>query len=79
MLGGGSGFGNHLTPVIMTTGAAHMMGKLRFATVWAFHMTNSLQGIMGTAHIAAGFRGLFLRDSHLNYSLPRAKAERRIS
>jgi hypothetical protein len=79
MLGGGSGFGNHFPPIIVTTGATDVMGKFRLATVRAFHMTDSLQGIVGTAHVAAGFRGLFLRDSHLNYSLPGAKAERRLS
>ncbi len=79
MLGGGSGFGNHFAPVIVTAGATHVVGKFRFAAVGAFHMTDSLQGIVGTAHVAAGFRGLFLWDSHLSYSLPGAKAERRLS
>jgi hypothetical protein len=79
MLGRGSGFGNHLTPVIMPTGTTDVMGKFRFAAIRAFHMTDSLQGIVGTAHVAAGFRGLLLWDSHLNYSLPEAKAERRLS
>jgi hypothetical protein len=79
MLGGGSGFGNHFATVIVAAGAAHMMRKLGFATVRAFHVANGLESVVRPAHVASGFGGLFLRDGHFNNSLPGAKSERRFS
>jgi hypothetical protein len=79
MLGGGSGFGNHFAPVIVAAGAADVVGKLGFATVRAFDMTDGLEGMMRTTHVATRLGGLLLRDSHFNYSLPEANSERRLS
>jgi len=70
MLRGGPGFGNHFTAIIMTARAANVVRQLGLATVRAFQMTNGLQGIMGTTHVATGLGGLFLRNSHFSYSQP---------
>ena len=41
-----------------------MMGALAFAAIGAFLVGRLGQGMMGAAHIAARFRGFFLRNCH---------------
>jgi len=41
----------HFAVTIGAARFANMMGKFVFATAGAFHITQGLQGIMGTAHI----------------------------
>jgi hypothetical protein len=66
MLGGGSGFGNHFATIIVAARGTHMVRKLRLAAIRALHMANGLQSMVRPAHVATGFGGLFLRNSHFN-------------
>ena len=55
---------HHFAAVVMSARRAHVMGALHLAAVRAFNIGRGFEGVMRAAHVAARFRGLFLRNGH---------------
>ena len=54
-----------LTSAIISAGAANVVRALQLAAIRAFSRIGGNKGVMRTAHVAAGFGGTVLRDSHV--------------